>query len=129
MYARAGRRLKRSKRQNGRYKEGVKANHRSHYTVPMSVYLIVNVDVRDPAAYEEYKAGVPALIRKHGGEYLVRGGQVDVLEGEWRPKRVAVIKFPSSEAVHAFRNDPEYAGLMALRHRISSTQMVMVEGV
>jgi uncharacterized protein (DUF1330 family) len=95
----------------------------------MSVYLIVNVDVKDPAAYEEYKTGVPALIRKHGGEYLVRGGKIDVLEGEWPLQRVSVIKFPSSDAVYAFRNDPDYAGLMALRHRISSTQMVMVEGV
>jgi len=95
----------------------------------MSVYLIVNIDVRDAAAYEEYKAAVPALIQKHGGEYLVRGGKVVVLEGDWRPKRVAMLKFPTSEAVHAFQNDPEYAGLKALRHRISTTQMVMVEGV
>jgi uncharacterized protein (DUF1330 family) len=95
----------------------------------MSVYLVVNVDVRDPAAYEEYKAGVPALIAKHGGEYLVRGGKVEVLEGEWRPKRMTVLKFPSHEAVHAYLNDPEYAPLKSLRHRIAPTQMVAVEGL
>ena len=95
----------------------------------MAVYLIVNVDVRDPAAYEEYKAGVPALIAKHGGEYLVRGGRVEVMEGDWRPKRVAVLKFPSNEAARRFLDDPEYAPLKTLRQRIAPTQMVMVEGV
>ena len=95
----------------------------------MSAYLIVNVDVQDPAAYEEYKAGVPALVRKHGGEYLVRGGKVDVLEGDWIPKRVSVLKFPTSDAALAFQNDPEYAELKALRHRIAPTQMIMVEGI
>ena len=48
----------------------------------MSAYLIVNVDVQDPAAYEEYKAGVPAVVRKHGGEYLVRGDKGVHLDAE-----------------------------------------------
>jgi uncharacterized protein (DUF1330 family) len=95
----------------------------------MAVYLVVNVDVQDPAAYEPYKATVPALIRKHGGEYLVRGGAVEVMEGDWRPKRMAILKFPSREAAHAFLDDPEYAPLKALRQRIAPTQMVGVEGL
>jgi len=59
----------------------------------------------------------------------VRGGKVVVLEGDWRPKRVAMLKFPTTEAVHAFSETiPSTPGLKALRHRISSTQMVMVRG-
>ena len=105
------------------------SKHRSHYTVSMAVYLLVNVDVQDAAAYEEYKAGVPAMIAKHGGEYLVRGGKVEVMEGDWSPKRVAVLKFATRDAALGFLNDPEYAPLKALRQRVASTQMVMVEGL
>src|SRR6185436_7647814 len=51
----------------------------------VAAYLIVSIDVRDPVAYEDYKAKVPAFIRKHGGEYLVRGGAHEVVEGDWQP--------------------------------------------
>jgi uncharacterized protein (DUF1330 family) len=95
----------------------------------MPVYLIVDVDVKDPAAYEEYKAKVPEFIRKHGGEYLVRGGAHEVLEGNWRPTRLVLFRFPDKAAVAAFVNDPGYQPLAALRHRIADTDMVVVEGL
>ncbi len=95
----------------------------------MSVYVIVNIDIQDAAAYEAYKAAAPALIRKHGGEYLARGGASEVLEGEWVPSRIALLKFPDLAAVKAFLSDPEYQPLRALRHRVAHTQMVAVEGV
>jgi len=95
----------------------------------MPVYLIVDVDVKDPAAYEAYKAKVPEFIRKHGGEYLVRGGAHDVIEGNWHPTRLVLFRFPDKAAVTAFVNDPEYQPLAALRHRIADTDMVVVEGI
>jgi uncharacterized protein (DUF1330 family) len=95
----------------------------------MSVYVIVNIDLKDAAAYEAYKAGAPALIRKHGGEYLARGGASEVLEGEWVPSRIALLKFPNWAAVKAFLSDPEYQPLKKLRHSVAHTQMVAVEGV
>ena len=95
----------------------------------MAVYIVVNVDVQDAAAYEPYKAAVPAIIRKHGGEYLARGGAVEVLEGDWQPKRVAILKFPTRAAAHAFLGDPEYKPLKELRQRIAPTQMMCVEGL
>ena len=95
----------------------------------MAVYLIVDVDVKDPATYEDYKAKVPAFIRKHGGEYLVRGGAHEVLEGDWRPTRLVLFRFPDRAAVKAFVDDPEYQPLAALRHRIADTDMVMVDGL
>ena len=54
----------------------------------MPAYMIVNLDVSDAVAYEEYKMKVPALIRKHGGKYLVRGGKFTILEGDWKPTRL-----------------------------------------
>ena len=94
----------------------------------MPAYMIVNVDVKDPAAYEEYKAKVPAIVRKHGGEYLARGGRFVVLEGDWKPRRVAVLRFPSMEAAQAVYDDPEYQPLKTLRQRVSKADFVVVEG-
>ena len=95
----------------------------------MTAYLIVDVDIKDPAAYEEYKAKVPAFIRKHGGEYLVRGGAHEVLEGDWKPTRLVLFRFPDRAAVRAFLDDPGYRPLATLRHRIADTDMVVVDGL
>ena len=95
----------------------------------MAVYVIVNIHSKDLAAYDAYKTGVSSLVRKHGGEYLVRGGATEVLEGDWIPSRIALLKFPDMAAVKAFLNDPEYQPLKSLRHRIADTQMVAVEGI
>lgn len=95
----------------------------------MSAYLIANIDVQDAAAYEAYKAGVPALIQRHGGEYLARGGKVAVIEGEWKPKRVAIFRFPDMAAIERLFADPEYQPLGALRHRVAKSEIVAVEGL
>jgi uncharacterized protein (DUF1330 family) len=95
----------------------------------MAAYLIVDVRLKDAAAYEAYKAAVPALIARHGGEYLVRGGALEVLEGAWRPTRLVLFRFPDRAAIHAFMNDPAYAPLKALRHRLAEADMVAVDGI
>jgi len=95
----------------------------------MPVFMIVNLDVRDPVAYEQYKAAVPALIRKHGGEYLVRGGSIEVLEGNWRPTRLVLFRFPDLDSVHEFMADPDYQPLKELRERVAYTEIVAVEGI
>lgn len=95
----------------------------------MAAYMIVDVDVRDVDAYEDYKRGVVHFIARHGGEYLVRGGDFEVLEGGWRPTRLVIFRFPDRESVHAFLNDPEYQELKALRHRAADTNAVVVEGL
>ncbi len=95
----------------------------------MAAYMIVNLDIHDPAAYEAYKAKVPVLIARHGGEYLVRGGKCEVLEGRWHPHRLVLFRFPDSAAVRAFMDDPDYAPLKALRQRVADTDLVVVEGI
>jgi uncharacterized protein (DUF1330 family) len=90
--------------------------------------MIVNVDVKDAAAYEGYKAKVPALIRKHGGAYLVRGGKFVIVEGDWRPSRLAIFRFPDMGAIENLFKDPEYQPLKALRQRVSKADIVAVEG-
>jgi uncharacterized protein (DUF1330 family) len=95
----------------------------------MPAYLIVNIQVKDPAAYERYKAEVPALIRKHGGEYLARGGRCEVIEGDWRPNRLVLFRFPSMDAIRALDADPDYQPLKNLRQSVTYTESVAVEGV
>lgn len=95
----------------------------------MSAYLIVDVDIKDAQRYESYKRAVPALIARHGGEYLVRGGGFDVLEGTWRPTRLVLLRFPDRQALHAFLDDPDYRPLAALRHSIADSSMVAVDGL
>lgn len=95
----------------------------------MPAYLLADVDVRDSAAYEEYRQKVPGLIEAHGGRYLVRGGSAEVLEGDWSPRRTIVLEFPSMAHLRAFYDSPEYAPLKALRVRVSHSRVVAVEGV
>ncbi|MFH1626414.1 MAG: DUF1330 domain-containing protein [Pseudomonadota bacterium] len=95
----------------------------------MSTYLIVDVDVAEPDQYETYKREAPRLVEKHGGEYLVRGGEFEVIEGEWKPTRLVVLRFPDRQAVHALFADPEYQPLKALRHRIATSSIVAVDGL
>jgi uncharacterized protein (DUF1330 family) len=71
---------------------------------------------------------VPALVRKYGGEYLVRGGTFIVLEGEWEPNRLVVLRFPDLAAIQNLLNDPEYQPLKILRQRVTTCEMVAVEG-
>ena len=57
----------------------------------MSAYVIVEIDIVDPAGYEEYKKLAGATVEKYGGEYIVRGGAAETLEGDWDPKRIVVL--------------------------------------
>ena len=96
----------------------------------MPAYLIGGVDVSDPSWLEEYGPKVEALVEKHGGKYLVRGGKTDVKEGQAPSSRVMVIvEFPSMANAQAWYNDPDYAPLIKLRQTGSSSDLVLVEGL
>ncbi len=73
----------------------------------MSAYVIAEIEVVDPAAYEDYRKQVPGVIAKYGGKYLVRGGRVEAMEGGWSPKRIAVVEFPSMEQAVKFYRSAE----------------------
>ena len=98
--------------------------------VPMPAYMIVDIDIHDQPAYvAEYAKFVPAIVARHGGKYLARGGKTEVMEGEWIPKRIALFEFPNVDAAKAFLSDPEYQPLKAVRHRVAKTNAITVEGV
>jgi uncharacterized protein (DUF1330 family) len=72
---------------------------------------------------------VPATLVPFGGRFVVRGGQTEVLEGEWRPARLVLLEFPSVERARAWWNSPEYAEARALRQATSTGTLIILEGV
>jgi uncharacterized protein (DUF1330 family) len=94
----------------------------------MSAYVIAEIEVTDPAGYEDYRRQVLAVVTKYGGKFLVRGGKVDPKEGGWAPKRIVVLEFPSLEQAQKWYSSPEYAPLIALRQRASKGKLILVEG-
>ena len=94
-----------------------------------SAYILANVDVKDPAAYEEYKRLSTIAMKAHGAEVCVRGGKTEVLEGDWTPDRVVLLKFPSLEQAKAFYASPEYKAAIKAREGIALMRMVVIEGV
>jgi uncharacterized protein (DUF1330 family) len=94
----------------------------------MAAYIIAQIRVTDPGRYAEYRAGVPAAVEKYGGRFLVRGSDVDVLEGKHDGRRVVVLEFPTMAKLRAFWDSPEYADLRTLRQSASDGDLWAVEG-
>lgn len=94
----------------------------------MAAYFIVDVEVTDPVGYEEYRKLVPATIAQYGGRFLVRGGAVEQLEGDWQPGRVVVLEFPSLEQAKHWYHSEEYRDPKALRFKTAKARMILVEG-
>ena len=94
----------------------------------MSAYIVVEVEVHDPQRYENYKAMVPASLELYGGQFLVRAGRVETLEGDWTPKRFVIVEFASVEKAKAWWASNEYAEAKALRQATAKTQMIVVQG-
>ncbi len=93
-------------------------------------YLIVEMNITDPERYRQYMAEAPIAVKAAGGEYLVRGGRHETLEGDWKPHRVALLRFPSFEQAQRCFDSEVYRKARA--HRVGATEyfnMVLVEGV
>lgn len=95
----------------------------------MSAYVIFDVDIRDMARYQEFMAGVKPALDAAGARYLVRGGAHRVHGGDWSPRRIVLLEFPSVQAWESFYNGPTYQGLKAVRDQCSSARLVCVEGL
>ena len=96
----------------------------------MPAYVLVGVNVTDPEAYGEYTREVPATLEPYGGRFVVRGGDFDVLEGEWPTSRIVVLVFPSVEQAKAWHESVEYQAILPIRQRNAKTHfMVVADGV
>lgn len=94
----------------------------------MSAYIIAQVDVTDPEQYAQYKELSSQAIAAHGAEVCVRGGSVEVLEGDWVPTRVVVLRFPDMAAARAFYDSAEYRRARQARAGAATMRMIVVQG-
>ena len=95
----------------------------------MAAYVIAEVEVTDPAAFEEYRKQVPATIAKYGGKYLARGGVTETREGDWRPKRLVILEFASMDQARRWYDSPEYAPVLAMRLKAARTKLLFADGL
>lgn len=95
----------------------------------MSGIIIVDIEVLDPARYEDYKRLASAAISAYGGRYRVRGGTSAVLAGDWTPRRLVVLEFDSVEQAKSWVASPEYAEAKKVREVCARVNMIVVEGI
>ena len=95
----------------------------------MTAYVVVDVTIHDPSHYEEYKQMAQESVACHGGRYVARGGATEVLEGDWQPNRFVMLEFPTMEQARGWWSSEDYGPAKALRQKIATTNMVVVQGV
>jgi uncharacterized protein (DUF1330 family) len=95
----------------------------------MPAYFVIDLDIHDPAGFSAYRHRVDRMIQEYGGQYLVAAAPVEVLEGDWTPKRLTVIEFPSAARAKDFYNSTEFREIVHLRLKSAKTNLILVEGL
>ena len=95
----------------------------------MPAYVIAETDISDVQQYEQYRAASPAAVHAGGGRFVVRGGELAVLEGDWHPSRLVILEFPDLETAKRWYDSPEYVGARKLREGAAHLRMVAVQGL
>lgn len=95
----------------------------------MPAYVIVEVSIHDHKDYEGYMKLTPAAIAAFDGRFVVRGGKVSSMEGEWKPERIVVLEFPSAVRAHEWWHSELYSEAKIIRQRAAATKMIIVEGI
>ena len=94
-----------------------------------AAYVIFDVEIRDPKQYQDFMTKVKPALEKAGARYLARGGTHKVYEGDWNPRRIVLLEFPSLAAWESFYYGPVYQDIKAIRDACSSARLVSVEGL
>jgi uncharacterized protein (DUF1330 family) len=94
----------------------------------MPAYIIGEIEITDPETYKRYTARTPDVIAKHGGRFVVRGGNGEALEGA-SPRRVVVIEFPDRATAKRFYESPAYQEILKIRLSASNGRLFLVDGV
>jgi uncharacterized protein (DUF1330 family) len=95
----------------------------------MAAYLIAQIRIHDLDTFKKYQAEVPATIERHGGKYLVRGGDVTPQEGNWTPDRMVVLEFPNMATLKKWYDSEDYQAIIKYRTNAADGDMIFVEGI
>ena len=98
--------------------------------ISKAVYMIGDVDIKNIKEYKKYMEIVKPMIESFGGEYLIRGGEIDALETNlWKPTRMVLVKFPNKKSAMEWYNSDEYKPYKNIRLKNASSNILMVEGL
>ena len=95
----------------------------------MAAYVISEAEILDPEFIEQYRLLAQGTITKYGGRYVVRGGGVEPVEGDWAPKHIVIVEFPTMERARTWYHSPEYAEALKVRQKALNRRLIFVEGV
>ena len=95
----------------------------------MPAFIIADVTVTDAEQMAKYREWSTKAMQEHGAEVLVRGGTIEVLEGDWAPSRLVVLKFPDRAAARRFYDSETYQHAKSLREHAGVMRMVVVDGI
>ena len=95
----------------------------------MPAYVIATVTVNDPAKFNKYGHQAAITVEQYGGKYLVRGGIVELVEGDWNPKRIVVLEFPTMEKAKIWYNSTEYHDVKQMRFESADTNLLFADGI
>ena len=94
----------------------------------MSAFVIVEVTITNPEPYAAYRDLAGASVARHGGRFVVRGGEVTTLEGDWNPQRIVVVEFASVDAAKAWYFSDDYQDALRVRQANSVGKALIVDG-
>jgi uncharacterized protein (DUF1330 family) len=94
----------------------------------MPAYVIVDVEVTDPDQYESYKKLTPDSLVAYGGKFIVRGGQVETLEGDWKTGRIVILEFPSYDSARRWYDSDDYIQARAVRKDAARARIIVADG-
>lgn len=95
----------------------------------MPGYMIFEIEITDPAAWEEYRRIAGPIMAKSGGKFLANSAHAISLEGGWAPQMISIVEFPSRQAASSFYNSEAYQQTIALRQRASRGRGILVDGL
>lgn len=95
----------------------------------MPAYVIVEIKVNNPVGYEDYKKLTAGTLPAYQGKFIVRGGKIETLEGDWSPERFVMLEFPTVALAKAWWSSPEYTAAKQIRYKHSTSRMIVAEGV
>ena len=91
-------------------------------------YVIAQLKVTNPENYKEYVEKVTPLVKKFGGEFLVRAGEFQIFDGETNFPRIIILKFPTYEMVKKWHSSEEYKPIKKIREDNSECNAIIIEG-
>ena len=95
----------------------------------MPAYVISDVAARDRAAFETYRSRAAESIARHGRRYIVRGGETETLEGDWRPRTIVIVEFRDLERARSWYRSRDYAVALDVRDQALERNLILVDGV